>query len=326
MRSAVITGSLCVTLAACSWGIDAPDPLSSQEYTTIRNEIVELANAQDPKAALTSLRATITEHPRVVSVCHALVHEVGNAAYDRYRSFPEAMRYLDELCNAGYMHGVIERMLETSPDAMRDLPALCDGYEESSLHGWQCFHGIGHGLMLVHENDLPKALEACGALKTEHMQAVCRNGAFMENFSIDGSAHRSRYVSLESPRFPCAEQAEADKASCYVYVPTYFLGKNPGEYDEALDWCLDSETQWRGLCVSGVGSEALKQNVDNPALVERLCARAGKFEADCMGGAIDLARRHFGTLEDSLAFCDGLRRINRDRCRGIVESDPKMFE
>jgi hypothetical protein len=328
MRFPLLIG-LSGALAACTvlqTSIEVPDPLSPQDYALIRNELIEVTNRENPKAALALLRTKMEERPRVVSVCHALTHEVGHAAYDKYKGFPQAMQHLDELCNAGYMHGVIEHLLEDSPEAMQSLPSLCDLYRNGSLQAWECQHGIGHGLMFVSENDLPASLKGCDVLKTVAARDACRNGVFMENFAADDALHHSRFVSRETPRFPCESQADADKGNCYIYAPTYFLSQNPGSYEDALGWCLKAELQMRGACISGVGSEAMKQNIDDPDLVQRVCDSAGDFERECSAGMIDLAMRHYGSLETSQKFCDSLWSENRELCREAVDAQKSMFE
>ena len=47
--------------------------------------------------------------------CHDLVHEVGREAYKKYGDFSEAMKYQDEVCNSGYLHGYIESRFRRAP-------------------------------------------------------------------------------------------------------------------------------------------------------------------------------------------------------------------
>jgi hypothetical protein len=95
------------------------------------------------------------------------------------------MKYRDELCNSGYLHGIIESKFSQSEDVFADMKAMCGRYEPGRYMSWQCYHGIGHGAMFYTSNDLPRSLEMCDGFEDEFERSSCANGVFMENFNTE---------------------------------------------------------------------------------------------------------------------------------------------
>ena len=82
--------------------------LTNEEYEEVRSEFFALLNDVNPKSALIYLRERIKTDNALLRSCHALVHEIGHESYEKYGDFAKAMAYQDEICNSGYLHGVIE--------------------------------------------------------------------------------------------------------------------------------------------------------------------------------------------------------------------------
>ena len=69
------------------------------------------------------------------------------------------------------------------------MKTMCDQYRSGSYMSWQCYHGIGHGLMFYTANDLPRSLKMCEGFDTDFSRSNCANGVFMENFNADQKLH-----------------------------------------------------------------------------------------------------------------------------------------
>jgi hypothetical protein len=188
---------------------------------------------ENPRVALDRIRGEIETDDALSRSCHSLVHEVGREAHEKYGDFGEAMKYRDDLCNSGYLHGIIESKFSQSEDVFADMKAMCGRYEPGRYMSWQCYHGIGHGAMFYTSNDLPRSLEMCDGFEDVFGRSSCANGVFMENFNTEQKAHVSKYLKESDPFYPCAEQAERHKADCYLYAPTYFLDLEGDDYTAA---------------------------------------------------------------------------------------------
>jgi plastocyanin len=301
--------------------------LSESEYEEAKDRYVALVRSEDPRVALDRLREETKTNDALLRSCHAMVHDIGREAYEKYGDFGEAMKYQDEVCNSGYLHGVIESRLYESDDVFADMKTLCAGYAPGSYPGWQCYHGIGHGVMFYTGNDLPRSLDMCDGFESAFGRSNCVNGVFMENFNTDQKLHLSEFLKESDPFYPCAEQAERHKANCYLYAPTYYLSLEGNGYADALDWCTGAETGHKLACAYGVGAQATKENLNDPELIESTCADGEPEQtAPCIAGMVDLYVNHYGSLQPARELCARLETSNRGTCYRTVEARSGLFE
>lgn len=117
---------------------------------------------------------------------HALAHGLGIAAY---RS-PETMAATFAACPptqmSGCYHGVVQGYFlalarEGKLPGTPELDAMCEPHRGTMFLFFQCAHGMGHGLMAVHDNHLPMSLEACDLSTDAFIRESCYGGVFMEN-------------------------------------------------------------------------------------------------------------------------------------------------
>jgi hypothetical protein len=300
--------------------------LSNEEYSRIKIELLELMVKENPRSALAMLREMIKTDNALLRSCHAMVHDIGHEAYEIYGSFGEAVKYQDEICNSGYIHGVIESHFLASVDVFSAMKAVCSPYPLEKYMSWECYHGVGHGLMYYTENDLPRSLDLCRGLESEFAINTCINGVFMENFNADQKLHVSVFLDENDPLFPCPEQDSIYKHDCYLYAPTYFLSLNKNNYTGALALCESAEKGYVDTCARGVGSQAMKENINNPKLVEDVCMKGKPSQvAPCIAGMVGLFINHYGSLTPAVELCKTLRYPNRQVCSSSVQSTAYLF-
>ena len=120
---------------------------------------------------------------------HMYAHGIGISALRA----PEDVARVFASCTPGYQsgcyHGVIQSYflaVQRGGGAVttETLDALCADYrgsaDRTALH-FQCVHGLGHGLAILHGRDLPRALTSCDLLSRPEEREHCYGGAFMEN-------------------------------------------------------------------------------------------------------------------------------------------------
>src|SRR5688572_13781768 len=75
-----------VTVAATS---------ASDEYFKETDEIKEdlqaLVKNENPRAAFRELRAAMARDPHLANICHEFTHYIGDAAFEKYRNFKDAV-------------------------------------------------------------------------------------------------------------------------------------------------------------------------------------------------------------------------------------------
>lgn len=300
--------------------------LSDEEYQVQLDSLETVLRTTGPQDALQQLRIAAAADERVSRSCHSLAHSLGHQAYIEYAGFAEAMLYQDEICNSGYLHGIIEAHFSDLSDVFTALQTICAAYSEQSFVSWQCYHGVGHGLMFYTANDLPEAIRLCETYATDFARTSCLNGVFMENFNADSEVHTSEFVRPDDPFFPCATQTPEHKVLCYTYAPSYYIRVHPGAYAQALDWCTGGEQEFVPYCIHGVGSQAMKDNIQHPEVVEKLCSQApGEQSQACIGGMTSLYINHFGQIEPAQELCQDLHLSNQATCQAVVDGFLNVF-
>ncbi len=167
----------------------------------------------------------------------------------------------------------------------------------------------------------------CDASEDLLGRSSCVNGIFMENFSADGKLHVSEYLREGTPLYPCAEQEASHKADCYLYAPTYYLSQNEEDYEGALQICEDAEADFRSARVYGVGSQAMKENLDDPKFVESVCGdNATADKRPCVRGMVSLRINHHGSAEPAREMCGRLEPSNEAACLIAIQAMSPMFE
>jgi plastocyanin len=296
-------------------------------FEETKGAYLALVRDEDPRVALARVREEVGTDDALARSCHDLVHDIGHEAYEKYGDFGEAMKYQDEVCNSGYLHGIIEERFSRSDDVFADMKTMCDPYRSRSFLGWQCYHGLGHGAMYYTANDLPRSLEMCDAFRGSFGRSSCANGVFMENFAADQKLHLSEFLKKSDPFYPCAEQRPRHKGDCYLYAPTYFLSLHENRYADALEWCGGAEDAFESACAHGVGTQAMKENLNDPKLVESICTGGDPDrKKPCVEGMVGLYINHHGALEPARELCGRLETPNGGTCHETVRSRAPLFD
>jgi hypothetical protein len=298
--------------------------LSAEQFAAYKEKYLTLLVESTPRETLAALREEVSNDATLARACHPLAHEIGRATYNTTHDFTESLAQQDEICNSGFLHGVIEAHFSESEDVLAEIPETCKDFDQESYLGWQCLHGIGHGLMYFTAQDLPRSLALCDELPLA-ARSTCANGVFMDNFNTDQVLHPSRFLKADDPSYPCAEQQDRHKSDCYTYAPTYYLALNPGEYDSALDWCRSVEKEFASSCFWGVGSQTIKENSKTPEFAIEICEKGAPAETDaCIKGALNLLALHHGSIEPVETLCATLPE-HRASCKTSLEELTRLF-
>ncbi len=300
--------------------------LGSSEYKKNLNDLLNIVNTQDPHVALQELALRMQTNEVVFQNCHIMAHSIGRAAYKRYQDFDTALKYQDTTCSDGYLHGVIEAKFNSIKDtqgATDELKTICSKYKYPD----RCWHGIGHGLMFFTQNDLPTALSICNTYSLARASSRCYEGVFMENFLSDPDAHPTIYVDAKAPFKPCLNQEARYKGACYFYVPIYWLGLHNNDYGTAVQWCEGAENGYADECVRGVGSLAMKYNIDKPKYVESLCMKANPDDvSSCISGMASYYLTFTGLFSKANSMCAQLEPLNLKTCQAEVKRNIRLFQ
>jgi hypothetical protein len=300
--------------------------LSREQYNNLKQEITTIILKQNPRVAIQTLKDKMDRDPKVLASCHEMLHEMGIISYRKYKDFGKAVSYKDEICVSGYIHGVIEAYFSSTTDLYKAMKSLCTNYRNGSYERWECFHGLGHGLMYYSTNNLPFSLQKCGIVSNETDKGACEDGVYMENFNTDATYHPSKFVSSTDPFFSCRTYPQ-NQPSCYFNAPIYFLNNRGNDYDGLFHWCDVTPSQFILNCYTGAGAQIVRRNFNNPQMVEKLCMQLPTDKKlACLRGIPSWYIGHYASLSPAQKMCTKLRyKENKALCNEIVDSFKTSF-
>ncbi|HSW99418.1 MAG TPA: hypothetical protein VLH38_00090 [Patescibacteria group bacterium] len=290
--------------------------LTAIRFSTESTHLEALLKQQGIKAAFSYASDNIAKDPSFAKSCHPLLHELGNVAYTYFGDYATAIQYQNELCNSGYTHGVVEAYFLKAPDVAQAMTQACGAKEEQSFAKWQCFHGIGHGVMLTNNKQLAPSIRLCETLTSNFSTEACVNGIFMEHFIVQshgGDLPTTNPTSLRD----CMDQKTTYRKTCYLYASTAYLAFHSGRYGDAIQWCGGADKNDVTTCVLGVGSAAMKDNITNPSNVQQICLQAPKaYQAYCASGAVSMYTHYTASASAATSLC----KKEFSRYRAICEA------
>ena len=120
--------------------------------------------------------------------CHTVAHHLGEWVYGYTQNLEESLQYADPLsCGGGLYHGIFEnyfsiQLFEDIDPEQVEIKHLCDDLgERYSLDMLQCIHGLGHGLLILYNNDIFDAVKRCEDFDLNVKRNSCANGILMQN-------------------------------------------------------------------------------------------------------------------------------------------------
>ena len=282
-----------------------------------RQAFGNLAYKEGPQKALATLATDDKSVSGVHADCHQISHWVGRAGLAYYKNDAGvALSHGAMTCNSGYYHGVMQLAFAglPRPAVLAKAKKLCSSaaVTKNEFLLYQCFHGLGHGLMIYSGDDLPWSLKTCHRLPDYINGDSCTGGVFMQNF--DTTMGVSRYLKANDPIYPCNIVGEIDKSYCYLIVTARILALDHYNWSKTASWCRRSEKGWVATCFESYGRDASGFTNYHADQTVRICRRAGRNMGDCMDGASwDFANNYAGGKQ-SVALCNAAPRRFKGRC------------
>lgn len=164
-------------------------PGASLDWTRVTERDLDIASvflaARDRgvRAALDSLEALAAADPELRGQGHPLAHALGRYAMARRRDLA-VLGECTPSFQSGCFHGALEGYFlqgGTIDEASADR--ICAARSAQGARGFElleCWHGLGHGLMVHARGDIRRALPVCDALDAARARRECYDGIFME--------------------------------------------------------------------------------------------------------------------------------------------------
>ncbi len=300
---------------------------SADDYACHQKRYQALVRDSSVKAAFTELKEGHAKNEFVKSNCHQMTHVIGRAAAERYGDVPTTYAQGDSFCWSGYYHGAMEAVVaKVGADKVLDeADTLCAGLREDkpqSFHHFNCVHGLGHGFMVIHENELFESLQTCDALSDDWEKDSCYNGVFMENIRAeDNPDHPSKYFKADRPLYPCTDVDPKYRKECYVYQSSHALKTQGNNFVKVFKQCATVEDGSRQVCYKGLGRAASGKTNLEAAKTKALCMLGQNYEArsNCVIGAAENFTAHYESDTQAKALCETFPGRLRTVCLGAVE-------
>ena len=269
---------------------------------------------------------------------HMYAHGIGIAA----------LRSLDEVgpvfasCTpdfqSGCYHGVIQSYFlalqrgggEVTTETIDALCAAWRGPPVNSFLLFQCTHGIGHGLTILHGHDLPRALADCDLMSREWERESCYGGAFMENVVNETHPHHLiaegtqavpaghgphdhgdtatastwRALDPDDLHYPCSRMEAKYLNACYTIQTAAMLHFTNQDHGRAAAECALAPERVRDTCFVSLGRDLSGIAAVDPAEAVRLCGLAeASYQPTCHAGIVQSLVNLNTRSEIGLAYC-----------------------
>lgn len=255
--------------------------------------------------------------------CHRQAHVLGRISYQLYGA--SVFKKGVGLCHSGFYHGAMESFLqkEGTIDLSKKIKKLCQSFE-TNFGQFECYHGVGHGVLAYDDYNLPQALKLCKQLPNSFSKESCFGGVFMENIVTSqgkgAKDHQTKWVSND-PHFPCNySYLEADEAlACYHMQTSRMLIMFGNNFDRVLLECLKAPLNVRSACFRSFGRDAAGQVLREPEKIVELCSKIpnrSDYVKECVAGALNVIIDFWGAniKGEASKFCKALRQPNKKLC------------
>lgn len=180
--------------------------------------------------------------------CHDFAHLLGKEAYKLFRSRSDfRINAKTAYCSYGFYHGFMENLAAVS-DNYSEAREFCN-YVDSQLSketpdvSLQCFHGMGHGWVNVHDNPavwgnvdliVGPALDLCRKVSSNESQLTrCATGVYngVVLFMIDGEYGLK--IDETEPLKICMSQPNEFKDACFISMNILLMALTKGDFEKA---------------------------------------------------------------------------------------------
>lgn len=268
--------------------------------------------------------------------CHQQAHLLGRIAYEVYGGY--VFTQGNELCHSGYYHGAMEAFLKEKGTVhiADDMKTLCSSFP-TTFGQYECYHGVGHGVMAYEDYDLPKALATCKKLPDDFSKNSCFGGAFMENILVANGqgaipGHTTDWVNND-PHFPCTYFAsdEALQKACYNMQTSRMLMLYGNNFDRVREECIKVQGPMKTTCFRSIGRDAAGVVLRDPIKIVHICKRNDVPDAlvsECVIGALNVIIDFWGARlgGQASAFCRVMPGEQKTVCYNtLAKRLPELF-
>jgi hypothetical protein len=335
--------------------------VSMEKVSCYEKLLVPLTSSAGVRTAMGALGSIGRLDRDVARHGHVYAHAIGIAALAPGKDVSTTFGSCNELYQSGCYHGVIQAYFEElqrqkgeSAFTGEDVNAVCQAFDRAQERWllFQCVHGLGHGLTMVHGHDLVLALEGCDLLVDAWDRESCYGGAFMENIvnvtnphhpaaalakSRGDQGHQHAAATGRPPfkaldptdlHYPCSILDARYQNACYQMQTSAILWHNQGDIAAAGKTCDAAPQALRTVCHQSLGRDISSYALQDHEESIRLCSLSNpRYQPWCYVGLVknfvDLTAR----TDNGFAFCGKVPGVpNRMKCYEAVGEQIAVLE
>lgn len=252
-----------------------------KEIELLENRLIETLNT-NPDILFETFDSELGKFSKNKNICHGVAHKLGHESFEIY-GFEKSMQIAKPLCGAGFIHGLIESRFGSfaNKDELSEITDICEEKDES------CNHGMGHGLMVLTNNNLEESLLFCDSLKPL-AQSDCYDGVFMHVFDNEETGISKDIPERLEKEKLCKIVDKKYQKSCVFYLPRLFVEEK--EIALLSKEICDNFTEDNYItCLVGSGTMFGKYLYTDYKKSKKLCEVFGDDMKFCLEG-VDLYR------------------------------------
>lgn len=300
------------------------------------------------RAGLDSLGALADRDEGAEARGHELAHALGRFAAVS-RGDVSILGECTPEFQSGCYHGALEGLFLKGATVDRATVGGICGPGAAGRPGYErleCWHGLGHGLMVRFAGDHRQALPLCGVLQTPRGRRECRDGVFMERAlraidesSVDtdvpaaqahaghgGGGHEGHAAPGSSGRLPdaellrlCAAEDAPHQPSCWAYQPIALLRVHGADPSTVLAACDGAPAAAVRDCYQGFGKQYLGLMRGQVRPMVTACQAGNRaYTADCLLGGVEYFTDLEWDIAPGIAFCAQVPGEAKGRCYDLI--------
>ncbi|HXE82485.1 MAG TPA: hypothetical protein VN513_04015 [Gemmatimonadales bacterium] len=275
-------------------------------------------------AGAVAILDTLSQHDRDVSRrAHEYAHGIGIEAYMRYPDIVSTFTACGDRAASGCRHGFIQGYFEARQQVTTpEIEAFCRPFKEPSATRWilfQCVHGMGHGLAMFYDHNLPQALAMCDQLGDAWDRESCYGGAFMESdMNAIAPHHPASELAAHShhghgaftaidpadPLYPCSKMEDRHLRACFEIQTAVILYLNHGDIGAAARTCDRAVVPMRDDCYRSLGRDITSYSLRDPEESARLCGLgSAEYQPACYVGVAKALVDWTASTGNAFTFC-----------------------
>lgn len=213
--------------------------------------------------------------------CHALGHDLGEAALRANYTSADILNYCSSVCEGGCFNGVGHGFVVANREDLSGMDDFCSpsGYSGPKDRMMACYHGFGHGITDVFGPDVEKGLALCGNIKNDEGRYQCGHAIFMLFSSLPAERVKETARLPEDFSIFCANTDPVYRKSCHAFSG-YLTYAGLGDINEAIAACRGADSDAEIECLKRIGEAVFSATkTEKTAEVIVTCAEITDFKA-----------------------------------------------